>query len=100
MRRFWFVTKSPGRILGCFTVSYLDFLQAWGDVSAPGSGFGPVGEVRLIPVQDTVIRALPWRPHHAIAICELHNSPGVVLSSDEWHTMEFDDAGPLCRPLI
>ncbi|CAL8471645.1 g11187 [Coccomyxa elongata] len=51
-------------------------LPAWGDVSAEDSGFGPVGEVRLVPAMDAVIRPLPWRPTHAIAICELHNIPG------------------------
>ncbi|KAK9918078.1 hypothetical protein WJX75_001014 [Coccomyxa subellipsoidea] len=51
-------------------------LPAWGDVSAEDSGFGPVGEVRLLPAEDAVIRPLPWRPTHAIALCELHNRPG------------------------
>lgn len=56
-------------------------LQAWGDVSAEDSGFGPVGEVRLLPAEDAVIRPLPWRPTHAIALCELHNRPGIFLYS-------------------
>ncbi|EIE21810.1 glutamine synthetase/guanido kinase, partial [Coccomyxa subellipsoidea C-169] len=46
------------------------------DTPAEDSGFGPVGEVRLLPAKDAPIRPLPWRPTHALAICELHNRPG------------------------
>ena len=41
-------------------------LPCWGDEPAPGSGFGVVGDVRLL-VDLGSIRLLPWHPSHAIA---------------------------------
>lgn len=40
-------------------------LVSWGDVPAPGSGVGPVGDVRLVADLFT-IKQLPWHPSHAM----------------------------------
>ncbi len=41
------------------------------DAVVPGSGLGPVGEVQLVPVWDTLTR-LPYCPHHAQVLGEMY----------------------------
>jgi hypothetical protein len=59
-------------------VSFLPPLQVWGDHAAPDAAFGAVGDVRLMPAQDAELRPLPWYPSHAIAICDMHEMPGML----------------------
>ena len=71
------ITSSAARQVEGGTCAAL-LLQAWGDVGAPGAGFGPIGDVRLLPAPDAELRGpLPWYPTHAIAISEMHETPGM-----------------------
>jgi glutamine synthetase len=71
-------------------------------VSAPGAGYGPIGDVRLLPAPDAALRPLPWHPSHAIAICEMHMTPGTPpLTSLRTHDSNLrclSPCPPACQP--
>ncbi|KAJ9516947.1 hypothetical protein QJQ45_027406 [Haematococcus lacustris] len=54
-------------------------MPVYADEAVPGSWLSPVGEVRLIPVDSSLVW-LPWCPGHQMAVCDLQTPPGVTWS--------------------
>ncbi|KAJ9516601.1 hypothetical protein QJQ45_015233, partial [Haematococcus lacustris] len=49
-------------------------MPVYADEAVPGSWLSPVGEVRLIPVDSSLVW-LPWCPGHQMAVCDLQTPP-------------------------
>lgn len=62
-------------------------LVSWGDVPAPGSGVGPVGDVRLVADLST-IKQLPWHPSHAMVQASMYNLEGGPWEMDARSTLQ------------